>query len=108
MRTAIVTGGTRGIGQAISVALRQAGYKVIANYAGNDERAKRFTDETGISARKWDVSDFDACATAVNALAAEHGPIEILINNAGVTRDGTMRKMTRSAWDDVLDTNLGG
>jgi acetoacetyl-CoA reductase len=107
-RVAIVTGGTRGIGRAISVALKNAGYTVVANCAGNDERAKQFTAETGIVSRKWDVSDFDACQTAANAIAAEFGPVEILVNNAGITRDGTMRKMTRQGWDEVLDTNLGG
>jgi acetoacetyl-CoA reductase len=107
-RVAIVTGGTRGIGRAISIALKEAGYTVVANYAGNDERAKAFADETGIAAKKWDVADFDACVAAVNAIASEHGAVEILVNNAGITRDATMRKMGRTHWDEVLDTNLGG
>ncbi len=107
-RVAIVTGGTRGIGRAISVSLRDAGYHVIANYASNDERAKSFSDETNIPARKWDVSDFDACANAVSDIAKEFGSVDVVVNNAGITRDGTMRKMERKAWDDVIDTNLGG
>jgi acetoacetyl-CoA reductase len=107
-RVAIVTGGTRGIGRAISVSLRDAGFYVIANYASNDERAKSFSDETNIPARKWDVSDFDACANAVSDIAKEFGSVDVVVNNAGITRDGTMRKMERKAWDDVIDTNLGG
>ena len=107
-RVAIVTGGTRGIGCAISIALRDAGYSVVANYGSDDAKAHAFTRETGIAARKWDVSDFDACVAAVGAIASEIGPIEILVNNAGITRDGTMRKMSRMNWDQVLDTNLGG
>lgn len=107
-RVAIVTGGTRGIGKAISVALRDAGYRVIANYASNDERAKEFSDETSIVARKWDVSDFDACVSAVTEVANEFGSVDVIVNNAGITRDGTMRKMERKAWDEVIDTNLGG
>ena len=106
-RVAIVTGGTRGIGRAISISLRDAGYKVVANYASNDERAKSFSDETNIPARKWDVSDFGACIDAVNGIAKELGSI-VIVNNAGITRDGTMRKMERKAWEDVIDTNLGG
>jgi acetoacetyl-CoA reductase len=107
-RIAIVTGGTRGIGCAIALALKDKGALVIANYAANDERARAFAEETGITVKKWDVSDLEACVAAASAIAAEHGPVEILVNNAGITRDGTMRKMTRAAWDDVLDTNLGG
>jgi acetoacetyl-CoA reductase len=107
-RVAIVTGGTRGIGRAISIALKNAGRTVVASYASDAAKAEAFTRETGIVARKWDVGDFDACAAAVNAIAAEFGPVEILVNNAGITRDATMRKMTRTAWDQVLDTNLGG
>jgi acetoacetyl-CoA reductase len=107
-RVAIVTGGTRGIGKAISVALRDAGYKVVANYAANDKRAEEFTAETDIPARKWDVCDFDACARAVGEIVAELGPIDVVVNNAGITRDGTMRRMERKAWDEVIDTNLGG
>jgi acetoacetyl-CoA reductase len=107
-RVAIVTGGTRGIGRAISSALREAGYTVVANYAADDAKAQAFTRETDIPARKWDVSDYDACVAAVGAIAAEFGAVDVLVNNAGITRDGTMRKMQRKAWDDVLDTNLGG
>ena len=107
-RVAIVTGGTRGIGRAISVALKNAGYTVVANYASDDAKADAFSKETGIAARKWDVADLDACVAAVNEIAAQHGPVEILVNNAGITRDGTMRKMSRTNWDQVLDTNLGG
>jgi len=107
-RVTVVTGGTRGIGRAISIALRDAGYTVVANYAGNDEKAKSFTEETGIPAKKWDVSDFAACVSAVNEITADHGPVDIIVNNAGITRDGTMRKMERKSWDEVLDTNLGG
>jgi len=107
-RVAIVTGGTRGIGRAIAMALKDAGYLVLANYGSDVTKADIFSRETGISARQWDVSDLDACLTAVGAIANEFGPIEILVNNAGITRDGTMRKMSRMNWDQVLDTNLGG
>jgi acetoacetyl-CoA reductase len=107
-RVAIVTGGTRGIGRAISEKLKEAGCTVVANYAGNDARAEAFTKETGIAARKWDVSDHDACIAAVGAIVKEFGPVDILVNNAGITRDSTMRKMTRAFWDEVVDTNLGG
>ena len=107
-RVAIVTGGTRGIGRAIAIALKDAGCQVIANYGSDQTNADAFTRETGIAVRKWDVSNFDACVAAVGAIASEFGPIEILVNNAGITRDGTMRKMSRVNWDQVLDTNLGG
>jgi len=107
-RVAVVTGGTRGIGRAIAIALKDAGSIVIANYASDDAKAQGFTRETGIAARKWDVADFDACIAAANAIAAEFGPVEILVNNAGIARDATMRKMSRLQWDQVLDTNLGG
>jgi acetoacetyl-CoA reductase len=107
-RVAVVTGGTRGIGEAISVALKNAGYKVAANYAGNEERAKAFEQKTGIRVFKWDVSSFEACLAGVKAIEAELGPVEVIVNNAGITRDGTMRKMSRQGWDEVLDTNLGG
>jgi acetoacetyl-CoA reductase len=107
-RVAIVTGGTRGIGRAISCALREAGYTVVANYGADDAKAQGFTRETDIPARKWDVSDHDACIAGVEAVAAEFGPVDVLVNNAGITRDGTMRRMQRKSWDDVLDTNLGG
>jgi acetoacetyl-CoA reductase len=107
-RVAIVTGGTRGIGEAISIALRDAGMTVAANYAGNDEKARSFTGRTGIKAYKWDVSDYDACAAGVQQVEADLGPVDVLVNNAGITRDTTMRKMSRQMWDEVLDTNLGG
>src|SRR5258708_27583968 len=107
-RVAIVTGGTRGIGRAIAIALKDAGCLVLANYASDDAKADAFTKDTGIAARKWDVSDFDACVAAVGAIASELGPIEILVNNAGITRDGTMRKMSRVNWAQVIHTNLGG
>jgi len=107
-RVAVVTGGTRGIGRAVSIALKDAGCTVIANYGSDDVKAESFTRETGIVAKKWDVSDLDACIAAADAIAAATGPVEILVNNAGITRDGTMRKMSRSHWDQVLDTNLGG
>jgi acetoacetyl-CoA reductase len=107
-RVAIVTGGTRGIGEAISVALKDMGMKVAANYAGNEERAREFTGRTGIKAYKWDVSDLDACTAGVAEVEAELGPVELLVNNAGITRDGTMKRMDRNAWDEVIDVNLGG
>jgi acetoacetyl-CoA reductase len=106
-RIALVTGGTRGIGAAISVALQQAGRHVIASYAGNVEAASAFSRETGIETMRFDAGDYDQCATAVSTIAANHGPIEILVNNAGITRDTTISKMTRDMWDSVLDTNLG-
>ncbi|URW75343.1 acetoacetyl-CoA reductase [Sphingomonas donggukensis] len=107
-RVAIVTGGTRGIGEAISLALEDLGFTVAANYAGNDERAKEFTDRTGIAAYKWDVGDFQACQDGCAKVAAELGPVDVVVNNAGITRDGTILKMTYEMWDDVMRTNLGG
>ena len=107
-RVAVVTGGTRGIGEAISVALKNAGYTVAANYAGNDQRAQDFPARTGIKAYKWDVADFDACVAGVKQIESELGPVDVIVNNAGITRDGTMKKMSRTAWDEVMDTNLGG
>jgi acetoacetyl-CoA reductase len=107
-RVAVVTGGTRGIGEAISVGLQKAGYKVAANYAGNDERAKSFGDKTGIAVFKWDVSSFDECKAGMEKVTAALGPVEVIVNNAGITRDSTMKRMNRDAWDAVLDTNLGG
>jgi acetoacetyl-CoA reductase len=107
-RVAVVTGGTRGIGEAISVALRDAGVTVAANYAGNDEKARDFTDRTGIKSYKWDVSDFDACLEGIQKVEGELGPVDVLVNNAGITRDGTMKRMTRQMWDEVIDVNLGG
>ena len=105
-RVAIVTGGSRGIGAAISKALAAAGYKVAANYAGNDEAAAAFTKETGIATYKWDVSDYDACVAGIAKVEADLGPVEILVNNAGITRDGMFHKMTKAQWDAVLRTNL--
>ena len=105
-RTALVTGGTRGIGAAISVALKESGYKVAANYGGNDEAASRFNEETGISVYKWDVSDFDACAAGIAQVESDLGPVEILVNNAGITRDGTLHRMKQENWRAVLGTNL--
>jgi len=106
-RVAIVTGGTRGIGKAISIALKNAGRKVAANYSGNDDAAKAFTAETGIPHYKFDVSNFKACQEAVAKIVADLGPIEILVNNAGITRDGTIHKMDLDQWQAVIDTNLG-
>ena len=106
-RVALVTGGTRGIGAAISRALAEAGRTVVASYAGNDAAAEAFHKETGIAVMKFDAADYEACAAAVARIRAEHGPIEILVNNAGITRDATMTKMTRDSWDAVIDTNLG-
>lgn len=105
-KVAVVTGGTRGIGEAISLSLKDAGYNVIATYAGNDEAAKQFTEQTGIKAVKFDVSDFDACQAAVNQIESEVGPVEILVNNAGITRDGTMHRMDFEKWNQVIQTNL--
>ena len=107
-RVAIVTGGTRGIGEAIAVALQAEGVTVAANYGGNDERAAAFTAKTGIKSYKWDVSDFDACQEGVKRVEAELGPIDIIVNNAGITRDATMKKMTYDMWSDVMRTNLAG
>jgi acetoacetyl-CoA reductase len=107
-RVAVVTGGTRGIGAAISVALKNAGYQVAANYAGNDEAAKGFHAETGIPVFKWDVSDYAACTEGLARVAAEIGPIEVLVNNAGITRDAMFHKMTPQQWHEVVNTNLTG
>lgn len=107
-RVAIVTGGTRGIGEAISVALRDAGMTVAANYAGNEERAKAFTERTGIQSFKWDVSDHEACVAGVAEVEAALGPVDVLVNNAGITRDTTMKRMDHAKWQEVIDTNLGG
>ncbi len=107
-RVAIVTGGTRGIGEAISIALRDMGMQVAANYAGNDERAREFTQRTGIKSYKWDVADFEACQEGVRQVEADLGPVDVLVNNAGITRDATMRKMDHAKWQEVIDVNLGG
>ncbi|MCP5081611.1 MAG: beta-ketoacyl-ACP reductase [Alphaproteobacteria bacterium] len=105
-RVALVTGGTRGIGGAISVALKEAGYNVAATYAGNDEKANAFKDETGIPVYKWDVGDFDACSAGIAQVEADLGPIEVLVNNAGITKDGMFHKMTADQWYGVINTNL--
>ena len=105
-RVAVVTGGTRGIGRAISVALKNAGYRVAANYGGNDQAARQFNEETGIPVFKFDVADFDACAEGVKSIGAQLGPIEVLVNNAGITRDGTMHRMSWEQWNAVIQTNL--
>ncbi|MGK6320781.1 acetoacetyl-CoA reductase [Sphingomonas sp. DT-204] len=107
-RVAIVTGGTRGIGEAISIALKEQGMTVAANYAGNEQRARGFSDRTGIPAFKWDVADYDACQESVKRIEAELGPVDVLVNNAGITRDATILKMTYEMWDEVMRTNLGG
>jgi acetoacetyl-CoA reductase len=107
-RVAIVTGGTRGIGGAISTSLKDAGYKVAAVYGGNDAAAEAFNKETGIAVYKADVSDFGACKAAVEKIVADLGPVDILVNNAGITRDGTMHRMDHESWQAVIDTNLGG
>ena len=105
-RVALVTGGTRGIGGAISVALKEAGYTVAASYAGNDEKANAFKTETGIPVYKWDVGDFDACTAGIAQVEADLGPVEVLVNNAGITKDGMFHKMTADQWYAVINTNL--
>jgi acetoacetyl-CoA reductase len=107
-RVALVTGGSRGIGAAISKALKAAGYKVAANYAGNDDAAAVFKTETGIPVYKWSVADYDACVAGVQKVEADLGPIDVLVNNAGITRDGMFHRMTREQWDAVIGTNLNG
>ena len=106
-RVALVSGGTRGIGAAIGTALKAAGYTVAANYGGNDEAARKFKAETGIAVYKWDVSSFDACAAGVKQVEADLGPIDVLVNNAGITRDGMFHRMTPEQWNAVIGTNLG-
>ena len=105
-RVAIVTGGTRGIGEAISVGLKEAGYTVAATYAGNEEAANRFKEKTGISVYKFNVSDFEACEKAVERITEDLGNVDILVNNAGITRDGTMHRMSFDQWNSVIQTNL--
>ena len=105
-RVALVTGGTRGIGAAIATALKAAGYRVTANYAGNDDAAGKFKAETDIPVFKWDVSSFESCAEGLKKVAADVGPIEVLVNNAGITRDGMFHKMTAEQWNAVINTNL--
>ena len=107
-RVAMVTGGSRGIGASIARALKAAGCTVAANYAGNDEAAGKFRDETGIPVYKWSVADYDACKEGIAKVEAEHGPVEILVNNAGITRDAPFHRMTPEQWKEVIDTNLTG
>jgi len=105
-KNAIVTGGTRGIGRAISVALKQAGHTVTATYAGNDEAAAKFRDETGINVAKWDVGDYEACAAGISDVEGQQGPTDILVNNAGITRDGFFHKMSPEQWKQVMSADL--
>ncbi len=105
-KVALVTGGSRGIGEAISKGLKAAGYNVAASYAGNDEAAAKFTAETGIKTYKWDVSDYDSCVAGIAKVEADLGPVDILVNNAGITRDGMFHKMTKDQWNAVIGTNL--
>jgi acetoacetyl-CoA reductase len=107
-RVALVTGGTRGIGHAVSIALRDAGYTVAANYGGNDDAANQFKQETGIPVYKFSVADYQACADGVQKIETELGPIDVLVNNAGITRDKPFHKMTKEQWDEVINTNLTG
>ncbi|WP_376876867.1 beta-ketoacyl-ACP reductase [Albirhodobacter sp. R86504] len=107
-KVALVTGGTRGIGASICLAMKNAGYTVAANFAGNEEAAARFTEETGIKTFKWSVADYDACVAGIAQVEADLGPIDILVNNAGITRDAPFHKMTRDQWKEVIDTNLSG
>ena len=107
-KVALVTGGSRGIGAAISRALQEAGYTVAATYAGNDDAAKAFTEETGIKTYKWSVADYDACAAGIKQIEEDLGPIAVLVNNAGITRDAMFHKMTPQQWKEVIDTNLTG
>ena len=106
-RVAIVTGGTRGIGAATAIALKDAGYAVAAVYARDDSKAEEFSARTGIQAYRWDVSDFEACQEGVARVAADLGPVDVLVNNAGITRDGTMHRMSYEQWRQVIDTNIG-
>jgi len=107
-RVALVTGGSRGIGAAIALALKDAGYKVAANYAGNDDAARKFKADTGIPVYKWSVADYDACAAGIGKVEADLGPVDVLVNNAGITRDAPFHKMTREQWNEVIGTNLNG
>jgi acetoacetyl-CoA reductase len=107
-RVALVTGGSRGIGAAISVALKEAGYTVAASYAGNDEAAAIFSKETGISTYKWNVADYDECVAGIGKVEVDLGSVDVLVNNAGITRDAPFHRMTREQWSEVIDTNLSG
>lgn len=106
-KVALVTGGTRGIGEAIALELKEAGYNAVVNYANNDDRAREFHEKTGIPVYKFDVSDFDACKKGIAAIKSDIGPVSILVNNAGITKDKTMHRMSPESWQAVLDTNLG-
>ncbi len=106
-RVAVVTGGTRGIGEAVSKALKAAGYNVAANYGGNDEAAQKFKAATGIPVYKWDVSSYESCVVGLKQVEADLGPVEVLVNNAGITRDATLHRMTPEQWSAVINTNLG-
>ncbi len=105
-RVALVTGGTRGIGAAVCIALKDAGYNVAATYAGNDDAANAFNAETGIAVFKWDVGDYDACVAGIAAVETDLGPVEVLVNNAGITRDTMLHKMSREQWDEVINVDL--
>jgi len=105
-RVAVVTGGTRGIGHAISMALKESGFQVAANYAGNDAAAHKFKDETGIAFYKWDVGDYDACAAGLKQVESDLGPVDVLVNNAGITRDGMLHRMTPEMWNEVIRVDL--
>jgi acetoacetyl-CoA reductase len=107
-KVALVTGGSRGIGAAISIALKDAGYAVAANYAGNDEAAEKFRAGTGIPVYKWSVADYDSCAAGIARVETDLGPVAVLVNNAGITRDAMFHKMTPQQWREVIDTNLSG
>jgi len=107
-RVALVTGGTRGIGEAISIELNSKGYRVAANYAGNDGAAKKFSEATGIPVYKWSVGDYEACIEGIAQVEKEIGPLEVLVNNAGITRDSMFHRMEKQAWDDVIGINLSG
>jgi acetoacetyl-CoA reductase len=105
-RVAVVTGGTRGIGEAISLGLKDAGYKVAAIYTGNDEKAREFSERTGIAVFKWDVSSYEACRQGVAQVEKDLGPVDVIVNNAGITRDGVLHRMTPEQWNEVIQTNL--
>ena len=107
-RVALVTGGSRGIGAAISIGLRDAGYSVAASYAGNDQAAENFTKKTAIKTYKWNVSEYESCVEGIAKVESDLGPVEVLVNNAGITRDAPFHRMTREQWSEVIDTNLSG
>ena len=107
-RIALVTGGSRGIGAAVSKALKASGYTVAATFSSNDQKAEEFTEETGIKTYRWDVADYDACASGISKIESDLGFVDILVNNAGITRDAPFHKMTRDQWTDVMRTNLDG